>query len=57
MECLVDDELLSVATSNGDLYEWRYTIGSLECMGTIDAGINCMKWSSDQEIMVLVTGN
>eukprot|EP00794_Sanderia_malayensis_P009518 gene9518-10506_t len=57
IENLIDDELLIVAASNGDLYEWRYSEGLFECIATMGSGIHCMSWSPDQEIMILATGD
>ena len=52
----MDDETISIASSNGDLFEWRMVDQSLECVGTMESGITCMKWSPDQEIFALTTG-
>ncbi|XP_065059792.1 putative elongator complex protein 1 [Rhopilema esculentum] len=57
IEYLMDDETISIASSNGDLFEWRMVDQSLECVGTMESGITCMKWSPDQEIFALTTGD
>ena len=56
IEYVSDDECIMIATSNGDLCEWRLAEGSLECVGTMESGITCIQWSPDQEVFVLTTG-
>ena len=56
IEYMFDDECVLIVTSNGDFFEWRLNDGSLECVGTMESGIACVKWSSDQEVCALVTG-
>ena len=56
IEYLFDDECVLIVTSSGDFFEWRLTDGSLECVGTMESGIKCVKWSSDQEVSAMVTG-
>ena len=57
LEYLMDDYTVSVATSSGDLFEWRHVDGAVECVGTMESGITNMTWSPDQEMFVLTTGN
>ena len=56
IEYLFDDECVLIVTSNGDFYEWRLADESLECVATMESGIRCLKWSSDQEVSALITG-
>lgn len=57
IEYLLDDECVSLATSEGDLFEWRVHDGSLACVGAMASGISCVQWSPDQDVFALTTGS
>ncbi|XP_029459838.1 elongator complex protein 1 isoform X2 [Rhinatrema bivittatum] len=53
---LPDQESVCVATSTGDVILYNFSTCQLECVGSVDGGLNAMSWSPDQELVVLLTG-
>ncbi|XP_036117261.1 elongator complex protein 1 [Molossus molossus] len=53
---LLDQESVCVATASGDVLLCNLSTHQLECVGSVASGISVMSWSSDQELVLLATG-
>ena len=56
MHHLPDEDCICAATSKGDLLLIDMHQCSIDCVGSVDAGILTSLWSPDHELLVLVTG-
>ncbi|KAJ3288043.1 hypothetical protein HK104_008357 [Borealophlyctis nickersoniae] len=59
LQYLPDSQALCVALAGGDIVLVRTEnadFGDVEVVGTVDSGIQCMEWSPDHEVVVMVTG-
>ncbi|XP_032070311.1 elongator complex protein 1 [Thamnophis elegans] len=56
LEDLPDIESVCLATAIGDVILCNLNTHQLECVGSVDSGLSSMKWSPDQELVLLATG-
>lgn len=49
------NDCLCLATSQGEIIQYNLTDDSSEVVGLVDDGIEAMRWSPDQELVVFVT--
>ncbi|XP_049652381.1 elongator complex protein 1 isoform X2 [Accipiter gentilis] len=56
IEDLPEQECVCVATAAGDILLCNLSTKQVECVGSVDSGLNTMSWSPDQELVLLATG-
>ncbi|EDV26443.1 uncharacterized protein TRIADDRAFT_22184, partial [Trichoplax adhaerens] len=54
-EYLLESESLCIAMKDGDVLLYHCNSQQIECVGSVESGINCMAWSPDQELVLLST--
>ncbi|XP_069695776.1 putative elongator complex protein 1 [Periplaneta americana] len=47
---------LCLAFGNGDVLTYDSTSNEIQCVGCVESGLKSVKWSPDQELIVMVTG-
>ena len=55
LEYVLDLESVYFALSNGEIYKFSVESDEFDNVGSVDSGLECAKWSPDQEILVLVS--
>ncbi|NWR57482.1 ELP1 protein, partial [Bucorvus abyssinicus] len=56
IEDLPEQECVCVATAAGDILLCNLSTKQVECLGSVDSGLNAVSWSPDQELVLLATG-
>lgn len=54
---IVESRQLCIALAPGDLITVDVESGTCDCVGLVSSGLQAVSWSSDQELIVLVTCN
>ncbi|XP_024116076.1 elongator complex protein 1 isoform X1 [Oryzias melastigma] len=56
LQDLADQESACLATATGDVLLFNLNTCQLECVGSVDSGLTAMRWSPDEELVLLTTG-
>ncbi|XP_028272496.1 elongator complex protein 1 isoform X2 [Parambassis ranga] len=56
LQDLAELESACLATAGGDVLLFNFNTCRLECVGSVDSGLTSMRWSPDEELVILTTG-